>query len=408
MGRKRNWPPRINSHKGQARVWWNGQWWPLGKDGSAESLKEHRRLLSIWAVDPFAVPETPDDLLVAELLRDWLASDAAPKGDHRSAAVRAVTLLLEFHEETTVEKFGPVALRAWQTWLCRQCDQPPLLTAGRPLWNRTYIAALVRWIRQAFKWGVASERIEYSRYEALRTIAPPKFEQCREPEPVRAVDPDVVKRTLPHLRPPVRAMVKLQQLTGARPEEVCQLTPAMIHRKGKLDVPGVGIVNLDVEGVWVYLPAKWKTRHRRKPRWLVLGKRAQRLLRPYLERNADSPCFSPAESLADLHREQVAERLAHGGGSGGNRKVRARKPKLRPGERYTPRTYLQAVARGAKRAGVPHWTPYSLRHLHALTVDANLGLDHAQASMGHTDPDVTRRYAKRSFRAAAEVAKKMG
>lgn len=407
MGRKRNWPPKINSHNGLDRVWWNGRWWTLGKQGSEKAKKEHRRLLLIWQSDPFAIPEAPEDLLVSELLRDWLASDASPEGDHRSAAMRAVNLLLEVHEDTTVDKFGPVALATWQAWLCRQCDRPPLLTAGRPLWNRTYIAAMVRWIRQAFKWAVATERIEYSRYEALRTVAPPKFEQCREPEPVQAVAGDVVEATLPHLRPPVRAMVRLQQLTGARPEEVCQLCPSMIRRGGKVEVPGVGFVDLDAEGVWVYLPAKWKTRHRRKPRWLVLGKQAQELLRPYLDRGDDVPCFSPAESKADLHRELAARRVAAGGGGGGNRKTPARKPKL-PGSRYTPRTYLQAIARGAERAGVSHWTPYQLRHLHALTVDATLGLDHAQASLGHTDPDVTRRYAKRSFRAAAEVAKKMG
>jgi integrase len=41
-------------------------------------------------------------------------------------------------------------------------------------------------------------------------------------------------------------------------------------------------------------------------------------------------------------------------------------------------------------------------------VDAAFGLDHAQASMGHSSPQTTRRYTKRSLIKAAAVAKGMG
>jgi integrase len=160
--------------------------------------------------------------------------------------------------------------------------------------------------------------------------------------------------------------------------------------------------------VWVVCPTQHKKKHRGRPRWLVLGPKAQAVLAPWLERPADAFCFCPREALADLRVEQRADRAARGGGSGGNRKPAAASQRLRPGGCYTPRTYRQAVARACKRAGVPHFSPYALRHLHASEVDAAFDLDHVQASLGHDDPDTARRYSKRSFRKAADVAKGMG
>jgi integrase len=201
-------------------------------------------------------------------------------------------------------------------------------------------------------------------------------------------------------------MVELEALTGARPGELCRLTPADVLRGGRVQVPGVGLVDLDREGVWVCVPTQHKKKHRGRPRWLVLGPRAQAVLAPWLERPADHFCFCPREALADLRVEQVTERKARNGR--GNPKPPVATKKLQPGTCYTPRTYRQAVARACKRAGVDHFSPYQLRHLHAAEVDAAFDLDHVQASLGHDDPDTARRYSKRSFRKAADVAKGMG
>jgi integrase len=403
MGRKANWPPSVTRTRNQDRVWWNGRYYYLGSAGSAESRAEYTRLVAVWAADPNAVPGRAAGPLVAELCRDYLASDACPVGEPADRCRRAVELLLGHHARTDADEFRAPDLDAWQSWLCRQADE-----TGRPLFNRTYIGHLIGVVRGIWKWGVRTGRVPVERYQELLTVPPPRYGACREPEPVAPADPRAVAAALPHLRPPVRAMVELEALTGARPGELCRLTPADVLRGGRVQVPGVGLVDLDREGVWVCVPKEHKKKHRRKPRWLVLGPKAQAVLAPWLERDAGSYCFCPREALSDLRVEQRADRAARGGGSGGNRKPAAASQRLRPGGCYTPRTYRQAVARACKRAGVPHFSPYQIRHAWAGEVDAAFDLDHVQASLGHDDPDTARRYSKRSFRKAADVAKGMG
>ena len=112
-----------------------------------------------------------------------------------------------------------------------------------------------------------------------------------------------------------------------------------------------------------------------RPRWIPLGPKAQAVLAPFLDRTDDSPCFSPRE----------VRRVAR--------------------TRYDRHSYCQAVRRACARAGVPAFTPYSLRHMFAEVADAELGLDAAQHAMGHSNPQTTRRYAKLSLASAAKVAR---
>ena len=56
----------------------------------------------------------------------------------------------------------------------------------------------------------------------------------------------MIEATIPHLSPPVSAMVRLQLLTGARPGEIC------IMRGRDVQVH---------DDVWIYRPAQHKTEH---------------------------------------------------------------------------------------------------------------------------------------------------
>jgi integrase len=204
-------------------------------------------------------------------------------------------------------------------------------------------------------------------------------------------------------------------LTGARPGEICRLTPAELHRSGEVDLPGVGIVNLDAVDVWVYAPKRHKTARLGKWKWIVFGKQAKAIITPFLCREPNSFFFSPLESIEGLRKEQIASRLAKGGGSGGNRKQPLKKPARKFRSYYTPVTLNQAVKNAIKKANkictednkplIKHWYPYQLRHMFA----SNLAdLDQARAALGHSDPQMTLRYAKRSFALAAQVARDRG
>lgn len=405
MGRKRVWPPKPAANKGRERVWWQGAWHDLGPAGSDAARAKYGRLLALWAVDPGARDRRADDYLVSELCADYRASAACP-GERRQLerVVRAVGLLLDHHLATPVAEFGGADLEAWQGHLCRLADP-----AGRPLFNRTQVRDLVAVVRRVWKWGVRNKRTTWDQYHELRTVPPPRHGECREPEPVMAADPAAVAAALKHLRPPTRAMVRLQQSTGARPDELCHLRPADVLRAGRVELPGVGFVDLDREGVWVYLPPKHKKAHLRKPRWVVFGPADQAVLAPFLDRDPGAYCFSPREAVGAMRAEKRAERLTtRAGGSGGSRKAPAAEPRRVVGIKYTPRTYRQAVERACRAAGVAHWSPYQLRHLAAGEIDFAHGLDAAQATLGHDKPDTTRRYAKRSFAAAAKVARERG
>src|SRR5262249_52884377 len=111
------------------------------------------------------------------------------------------------------------------------------------------VARVVR----AFKWAVSEELIPESTWRALTTVRGLERGRCkvRETVPVGPVNPDHVRAVLPHVLPPVRAMIELQRLTGARPGEVCILRDCDVDRSGP---------------VWLYRPTRHKTTHKGKDR----------------------------------------------------------------------------------------------------------------------------------------------
>ena len=80
-------------------------------------------------------------------------------------------------------------------------------------------------------------------------------------------------------------------------------------------------------------------------------------------------------------------------------------PKKQPGEQYDAGSYRQAIARAAKLANVPHWTPYQVRHLVGTTVAEALQLESSKALLGHQDLQTTQIYAKSTTRKAIEAAR---
>ncbi len=111
---------------------------------------------------------------------------------------------------------------------------------------------------------------------------------------------------------------------------------------------------------------------------------------------------------------------------------RKAKPKKLPSERYTSRSYAQAVAKAVgkantaracetckklqptercdacKAAALPHWHPHQLRHTKATEIRREFGLDAARAVLGHRSPKITEVYAEIDVNKAAEVMKKWG
>jgi integrase len=120
--------------------------------------------------------------------------------------------------------------------------------------------------------------------------------------------------------------------------------------------------------------------------------------------------FSPRLAVAELHAKRTANRKTpkYPSHMKRNATVKQSKPKRKPAGKYTVTAYDHAVARAAKRAGVPHWAPIQLRHTFATEVREDHGLEAAQVLLGHSRADVTQIYAERNEALAVKIAAQIG
>jgi integrase len=205
------------------------------------------------------------------------------------------------------------------------------------------------------------------------------------------VPKECVRVVLPHVLPPVAAMIELQLLTGARPGELCAM------RACDIDVTG---------DVWLYRPARHKTSWRGKPRVVALGPQAQTIVKQFLVAETTAYLFSPARAMGKRAAARRAARKTKVQPSQTHRRKAG--PKRRPGDRYTTESYAHAVYIACERAGVPRWHPNQLRHTRATEIRRQFGLEAAQVVLGHSRADVTQLYAEADLSLAVRVAADMG
>lgn len=352
----------------------------LGKWNSPESRKEHARVVAEVANGRSA---QPGRLTVAEVCLAYLKFAATyyvkngQPTDEVAGLVAAVKPLRLLYAHTPAADFGPVALRTVQA---------RMIEIGM---SRQTVNKQVGRLRRMFRWAVAEAMVPAAVLTALEAVAPLKKGRttAKESPPVRPVADAVIDATLPHLTPVVAAMVRVQRLTGMRPNEVVQLRPSDLDRSG---------------AVWRYTPGTHKTEHRGRPRVIAIGPRAQAVLAPYLDRDAGAYCFDPRESVA-WARSRVERR-----GGLGSRKGKKAAPMRYPRTKYDSDSYRRAVERGARKAGVEVWTPNRIRHAYGTQVRKELGLEAAQVGLGHERADVTQIYAEKNLDLADRIAAEIG
>ncbi len=85
-----------------------------------------------------------------------------------------------------------------------------------------------------------------------------------------------------------------------------------------------------------------------------------------------------------------------------------KKPKRKPGQRYTTQSYGVVISRVCKKHGIPHWAPNQLRHALATRVRREFDLDAAKTLLGHSKIGTTEVYAEQDRKKAIEVARMIG
>ena len=267
-------PSYCRYAKHYARVRIDGRNIHLGKYGSPESKAKYKRLIAQQAAGS-PVVQRDDGVLIGELLesyRTWAAHHYGdvPRGRYREL-LPTIRTVRELFADLPADQFSPKRLKVARAAFAARGN------------SRGHVNTCTRRVIAIFRWAAEEELVPGSLVESLKQVRPLEYGRCELPEGERVapVSQDDVD-PLPHLSGIVADMVRLQLLTGARPAEICQLTPAAVDRTGD---------------VWLYRPAHHKTRHHGHDRVIAIGPRGQDVLRPYLLHAPDAPCFSSQEAL---------------------------------------------------------------------------------------------------------------
>jgi integrase len=300
---------------------------------------------------------------------------------------------------------------------------------------RTRVNRDISRVRRLFRWAASKKLVPLSVHQGLATIEGLRAgrSEARETEPVRPVAEHVVEATLPHVQPQVATMARLQLLTGMRPGEVVVMRGMDLETTGK---------------VWAYRPGsdagphgKHKTAYRGQARVILIGPRAQEVLRPWLRLNLREYLFQPREAMAQYRAELRRNRKTPLTPSQAQRRPK-KNARRAAGDRYRVSSYDHAVMSACDAAFPPpaplarlkgetkkewlarigpdgwaevkcwrhahRWHPNQLRHAKATELRREFGLDAARAVLGHRSPQVTAVYAEIDVAKAAQAMEKLG
>lgn len=282
-------------------------------------------------------------------------------------------------------------------------------------------------IKQAYAWAREKGLVTREAMADVLIVGRLVAGRCDAAGPVEVppVGADVVAATKARCPSAVAAMVELQWLTGMRPGEVC------IMRRVDIEV-GEGR-----DAVWLYYPSEHKLEHKGKQRIVPLGPLAQAVLRPFMDRPADAPLFSPAEADAERRAARLARRkpqpfpswyktpkAGHAKrmgvvyGEAAYRKAIHHACRLAwpfPGHLSAKRLAALSPAGQAEYAAkrkawedAHRWQPNQLRHAAATRMNTQFGLEDVSVNLGHSDLRTTRIYALPDVGKAVEIARKVG
>ncbi|TWU08835.1 Tyrosine recombinase XerC [Symmachiella macrocystis] len=356
--------PGYNLHKpsGQARTQINGVEHWLGKHNSHESRRRYRELIEQWKADrkDQSVGLRPD-ITVGDLVQRYraFAHDHYRKNGRQTSEVSALESVLRVieksHSKTYAADFGPKALIQ---------VRDKMIALG---WKRISVNKQAGRIRRMFKWAASEELLSSSVYHDLMTVQ--GLESGRscavESTPVTPVPVDTLTAILPHLRPPVAAMVQLQLLTAMRPGEVLHM------RAEEVDCWG---------DVWEYRPGSHKTEHHGKTRVIFIGPKAQKIIEPFLNATETGYVFRPTMR---------------------NNKLPANRP-------YGRDSYRNAIKRACEKAEVDDFHPHRIRHTAATALRQQGDVETSKIILGHATIAMTEVYAERDHSKARDVMKQLG
>ena len=379
----------------------------------AEDLETWKTNGCRWPNEPEQATETaetdeePAPVTVADLAA---RHKAAAKAEHDPAWFKrnepriryACDVLVELHGDELATNYGPRKLKALQAHLCalkRADERTPRLTVKT-------VNERVRTIVAVFKWAVSDELIPPAVLQGLRAVPSVRTGKpgTRSSRKVAPVAKEHYEAVLPYLNNPVRALIKLLWLTGARPGELFGLRPHDINRG---DTPWVARLN------------EHKTAWKAKGRVLHFGAEARGVLEPFLLRPASRPLFSPSEGMSDSNRQRRVsrQRKLYDGDVERYEREKAGRDRQEFTATYDAKSLRKAVLRAVERCNrerakndeqsIPAWFPYQLRHAAATRIRKEHGIEASRVLLGHTSAGMTEVYAEADQQRAASIAEQV-
>jgi integrase len=396
----------LHRPTGQGFVTLNGRDYYLGKHGTKESKAEYYRLIAEWLAAGRQLPDAKVAVTVAGVIAAyWPQAEAHYRRLDGTATNeidnvrRSLRPLNHLYGTTPAAEFGPLKFKAVRQLMIDGYEHPKY--GHQPPLCRGVVNKRMGRVKRMFRWAVENELVAGSVYHALKAVRGLQRGRTAAYEApiVKPVARVVVEETLPILWPTLRDMVMLQLETGMRPGEMVTMRPCDIDMSGKS---------------WLYSPPQHKTLHHGHERCIAIGPRGQEIIKRYLTANMQAPLFSPRRLMEE---RAVAMRARRKTPVQPSQQYRRRKnPKKQPSDEYTTFSYGHAIADAMKRHNrdkpenehIPHWHPNQLRHLRALELKRQFGLDVARAVLGHKQPCMTEHYAGVDTATAAEVMGKVG
>lgn len=346
-----------------------------------------------WSPDTPALPLNVSEL--RERLEAAVAVDAPVKPERMTVAVLSRMYLAHAQKEyngqwgykeaaTIRHSFEPLVMLYGD--LLPEEVTPLRLRAARQYWvdsliARTTIQARMQRLRKAWRWGRSVGLVSAD----LPDIGNLRYGHAPEPESVKPVDLELVEATLAHVSKSARTLIRLMMYTGMRPGEACAI------RADEIDT---------TVSPWVYRPKHHKQSWRGVKREIYLGPRAQMLLQATL-----ASAVGKTPSIADASRNgatTVPFAPPVASAPTGLLFLTAR------GQPWKPTSLYMAVFNACRKHDLPAWHPNQIRHSVATLLRKEIGLDAAQAVLGHARVETTQVYSERMNHLASDAALKFG
>lgn len=359
----------------------------LGVWGLEETQTKYDQVMSEWRANGRMYIEHHPDITIMELAVGYLAHCESYYGKDDSAVITATSAtapLASLYGATIAKDFGCRKLKAVRGAIIQQG-----IDRKRP-YTRGGVNRLVGGIRRMFRWAVREELIPVTVATALEMLEPLRKGKCtlKDNPPIQPVERKSLEVIAAHLNTSTKALMWLMYYTGARCAEIVNLKPCDIDRSRTL---------------WEITLATHKTANvTGTPRKIYVGQNGQSAIRKLLLKRKDTEfLFQPGDHFEKVKARSFSPRRP-------DQKDNPRKTDRGISETYTTTSFRNALGYACKAAGVPKFTPHQLRHSAATNIRGELGLEAAQAVLGHTTVSETQVYALVAEKRAQEAMATLG